>query len=348
MKGITTFTKGTILKLHRFSPEMRAVTIGVPWLHRVSAGELNVSHSLPDGTREKSMAAVRTLNDTILPVFHTFRPGPAFCVRAYTLAGAEATAERYYSASFAGRDIASPYSRMTMHTVETVIDLARDNPNTSARWQQDDIKEGMPIDLALALNLDGPLAPHFEIYQHASEHYDRSVELEDDALWPFMKFLLYGPGTGFVPFLYYIRYMAERKFGRVGDFSGADVVAVMCVKRHDELMFDEELREYEQTYPRNLRIVRIVTREQVPSWPLLRLRRPITRCPDRCPEDKKRHEWRRTSIVNMRALVELVPDLATRSLRVCGSHQAWYDIADGYTQCGYHDQLGAARRETWG
>lgn len=165
--------------------------------------------------------------------------------------------------------------------IETVVSKAPKDPNTSLYLQR--VKVGDEIEIRI------------ETGSHKLFINPRKdLELERDNWWPHQKFLFLGFGSGVAPHLSVIRYMAAMDLI-------PNTVFVVSAKNHERLIFHDELKRIEMSFP-NFFYLPFLTRILPENWDLT------------VPDDWYYYAGR----PNLAALVEIIPDISERHVRICG------------------------------
>jgi len=169
----------------------------------------------------------------------------------------------------------------TRRIVETVVSKAAKDPNTSLFLQR--VKVGDEIEIRI---------------ENGSRKLfinpRKDLKLERDNWWPHQKFLFLGLGSGVAPHLSVIRYMATMDFI-------PDSIFVVSAKNHERLIFHDELKKIALNFP-NFSYLPFLTRIPPENWDLA------------VPDDWHYYSGR----PNLAALVEAIPDISERHVRVCG------------------------------
>lgn len=169
--------------------------------------------------------------------------------------------------------------------IETVVSKALKDPNTSLHLQG--VKVGDEIEIRLE-------SGSRRLYINPR----KDLELEDDSWWPHQKFLFIGLGSGVAPHLSIVRYMA-------GMDLIPDAVFVVSAKNYKRLIFHDELKRIAIQFP-NFSYMPFLTRVLPENWDL------------GMPDDWRYYCGR----PNLAALVENIPDISERHVRICGGQGA--------------------------
>ncbi|MBI4471403.1 MAG: hypothetical protein HY646_01970 [Acidobacteria bacterium] len=215
-------------------------------------------------------------------------------------------------------------------TLETIINDTHDNSDTSWWWQTDGVKEGDTIGVRVDI---GQKSDCLTIHEHKIVDESKSLTLEPDSCWSTQKFVGVAFATGITPFLAHIRYMALFEFGRAFHRfdQGAHYVLIVSVRNPRQLMCHDELLELENRFPDNFRYHPVLTREWPDDWPYTRKR-----------IIKVDEEARR---VDLSSLLNIVPDLGDRHVRVCGGKAATGQLMRGLED--HHISPQSIKAEVW-
>jgi len=206
------------------------------------------------------------------------RPGNAFWLKLLGKASGELEMRAYSFSSVPRAPV-----------IETVVNKAVENPNTSWTFQE----------FTVGLELEARI----EIKNGAKNLFinpRKDLELEPDNWWHGKKFLFYGLGTGVTPHLSAVRYIAERGMD-------ADIIYVSSSKTRSRLIFHEELFMLEKRFPTNFRYLPFLTRENPENW------MHFTGRPTIAPFQSQDGFFKNPGLKN------LIPDLAERHIRICGA-----------------------------
>jgi hypothetical protein len=274
----------TITKLRRLNTgDLRSVELTLPDFLRVGEKE----HPIQDGMRPGAAFFAEPLSE----------PGAKHLHRLYTRSNCSVSAQRH---------------------LETIVNNAYDESDTSCWWQPEGPREGDTV----GIRVDADPSGHFlKVHEHKIRDESKCLTLERDSWWSEQSFVAAAFSTGITPFLAHIRYMALFEFGRAFRHfdRGAHYVLVVSLKTPRQLMCHEELVELEDRFPDNFRYHPVLTREWPDDWPYTRQR--IIKADAG------------TGRIDLSPLLNIVPDIEKRHLRLCGGKAA-------------NDQLVAGLRES--
>ena len=269
-------------------------------LKTLDPGELrSIELTLPDSLR---------IGEKEQPIEDGMRPGAAFLAeplgqrskkrqkRLYTRSNCSLSAQRH---------------------LETIVNDTHDESDTSWWWQTEGPKEGDTIGVRVDAD---PRVNVLKIHEHKISDQSKNLALEPDSWWSEQNFVAVAFSTGITPFLAHIRYMALFEFGRAFDHfdRGAHYVLIVSVKNPRQLMCHEELLQLEDRFPDNFRYHPVLTREWPDDWPYTRKR--IIRAEDG------------NGRVDLSPLLNVVPDIGDRHVRICGGKTATEQLLEGLQQ----------------
>jgi hypothetical protein len=260
-------------------------------LRRLEPGDLRLI--------ELTLPAFLTIDGKEHPIQDGMRPGSAFWIEPLNEHSKPQWQRLYFR---------SNCSINAGGALETIITDTYDESDTWSWWQTESIKEGD----VLGVRVEGDVAAlTFKIYEL------KNLALEPDSWWSEQDFVAIAFSTGIAPFLAQIRYMALFEFGRAFNrFSrGAHYVLVVSAKEPRQLICHEELLAVENRFPENFRYHPALTRQWAEDWPYTRNR-------------VVKMEAGRGRI-DMSPLVEVVPDIAQRHVRLCGGKEATSQVVKG-------------------
>jgi len=282
-------------------------------LKRLDPGELRtIELRLPDflrvGEKEK-------------PIQDGMRPGAAFLAeplgerskkrqkRLYTRSNCSVSAQRH---------------------LETVVNDTHDESDTLCWWQSGGLRVGDTVGVRVDAD---PQGNFLKVHERKILDQSKSLTLERDSWWSEQNFVAVAFSTGITPFLAHIRYMALFEFGRAfRRFDrGAHYVLIVSVKNPRQLMCHEELIELEDRFPDNFRYHPVLTREWPDDWPYTRKR------------ILKAEEG--TGRIDLLPLLNIVPDIERRHVRLCGGKAATDQLVQGLQE--YRISPHSVHAEVW-
>ncbi len=192
--------------------------------------------------------------------------------------------------------------------LETIITDTYDPSDTWSWWQTEGVREGD----AIAVRVEADLSGHV-----LKIHETKNLALEQDSWWLDQNFAAVAFSTGIAPFLAHIRYMSLFEFGRAFNRfgRGAHYVLIVSVKEPRQLICHEELLALEDRFPENFRYHPALTREWADDWPYTRNR--VIRME------------KESGRIDVSPLLDAVPDIERRHVRVCGGKEATAQLAKG-------------------
>jgi hypothetical protein len=261
------------------------------------------------------------------PIRDTMRPGNAFLARPMG-ARTGKPRRRMYTRSNCALTAARALETIINHTHEVKAD-------SSIWWQTEEPealrRQGGTIDVRVDFSPD---KSHLVLYENSRFCGPTNLRLEPDAEWPAMRFVGIALSTGITPFLAHLRYMETSAFGRGAVGPGCHFTLIACVRNPRQLMAHEELLGLERRYPGNFRYYPVLTREWPADWMYGRGR--VIRAAG--GEDAEAQ-------IDLRPLLQIVPDIERCHLRLCGSAPARDQLVQGLRQGGY--QVLSFRSEVW-
>lgn len=267
------------------------------------------------------------IGGTVYPIIDKMRPGTAFLAQPFGVRTGRQR-RRMYTRSNSSIDAKG--------VLQTIInDTHAEKADTSVWWQTDDVtafqSAGETIPVRVNFTPDGTaLVP----YENCSTIEDSNLRLESDDKWPTMRFVAIALSTGITPFLAHIRYMKALNFGRTEVGARVHYGLVVSVKNPRQLMAHQELRDVEAEFPEIFAYHPVLTREWPDDWAYGRGR--IMRVVDQQNGEQK---------IDLRPLLEIVPDIQNEHVRICGNKEACRQLKEGLTQHGVHPH--SFRAEAW-
>jgi ferredoxin-NADP reductase len=172
------------------------------------------------------------------------------------------------------------------------------------------------------------------LYENTAMCKESNLRLEPDGDWQKLQLVCVAFGTGITPFLAYIRYMAYQDWSQRNGESQSHMTLIASVRHEGHLMLHQELLALTERYPTHFRYVPVLTRTWRESWPFLTGRIIHTSV---TPAGKEQ--------VDLRPLLESVPDLSQSDLRVCGSVEACRQLQQGLREQNVSPRT--LRMESW-
>lgn len=267
------------------------------------------------------------IGGTVYPIIDEMRPGTAFLAKPF---GARTGRQRrrMYTRSNSSIDAKG--------VLQTIInDTHAEKADTSVWWQSDDVtafqSTGETIPVLLNLTPGGTaLVP----YENCSTIEDSNLRLESDDEWPTMCFVAIAFSTGITPFLSHICYMKALNFGRNGVCPGVHYSLVVSVKNPRQLMAHQELQEMAAEFPDNFVYHPVLTREWPDDW---------THSTGRIMRVTESHNGEQR--IDLNPLLEIVPDVQKKHIRLCGNKEACRQFTEGLKHCGLQPR--SFRAEAW-
>lgn len=244
------------------------------------------------------------------------RPGNAFLAKPWG-ARTGKTRRRMYSRSNCA--VTAPL------VLETIINHTHEaRADSSIWWQTDQVealhREGGTIDvLVVPTGEGGELA----LFQNSARCEPTNLRLEPDGEWEHMRVLALAFSTGITPFLAYVRYMAAVRFGRTGHQPGARFMLIASARTPRQLLEHEELLRLAHQFPDNFTYHPVLTREWPEGWAYGKGR--IIRAGG---------TGEGSDPVDLGPLREVVPDLESWHVRLCGNMVARKQLERGLRQSG--------------
>jgi hypothetical protein len=238
-----------------------------------------------------TLPAYLTINGKEHPVQDGMRPGSGFWI--------EPLQQLYFR---------SNCSIITQRHLETIIADTHDKSDTWSWWRTERVKEGDTV----GVQIEGDSRGHVFRIQES-----KALALEPDSWWSEHDFAAIAFSTGIAPFLAHVRYMALFEFGRAFNrFNrGAHYVLIVSAKDPHGLICHEELLALEDRFPENFRYHPALTREWADDWPYTRNR--VIRIE------------KESGRIDLSPLVDAVPDIERRHVRVCGGSEATSQLLKG-------------------
>lgn len=257
---------------------------------------------------ELTLPPAAEVDGTMYPVVDDLRAGTAFLAEPMG-ARTRRPQKRLYTRSNVG--LLSP------RVLQTVINRSHeDRADTSIWWQTEEVRLGTEVPVRVELDDAGEaLRP----YEHRIGDDEKNLKLEPDAWWRERRFLGLAFGTGLTPLVAHLRYMAAMRFGRSARHRGAHYSLVLSVRNPRQLMFHEELLGIRRAFPEHFDYHPVLTREWPGDWAYGtgRVVRTV-RCSDGL------------EVGDVSALLERVPDLETRHVRMCGGKACERQLREGF------------------
>lgn len=260
-------------------------------LRRLDPGDLRLI--------ELTLPSSLTIDGKELRIQDGMRPGSEFWIEPLNARNSDERQRLYFR------------SNCSIHAhgvLETIISDTYEESDTWSWWRTGGLREGD----AVGVRVEGDAGAHaFKIYEL------KKLALEPDSWWMKQDFVAIAFSTGITPFLAQIRYMGLFEFGRA--FSriaqGAHFVLVVSVREPRQLICHEELLAAEDRFPENFRYHPALTREWGDSWPYTRNR------------VIKMEEG--SGSIDISPLIDIVPDIERRHLRLCGGKEAISQVVKG-------------------
>ncbi|MBI3274094.1 MAG: hypothetical protein HYZ69_03030, partial [Candidatus Colwellbacteria bacterium] len=259
------------------------------------------------------------------PITDTMRPGTAFLAMPYG-ASTKKCQKRLYTRS----NVSVTESRV----LQTIINDTHNNADTSLWWQMSGTKKedeekiiGPIVGDTIFVRCDFS-SDKSELIVH--EHYVRkegeNLRLERDDWWQGKKFLGYALSTGITPFLAHLRYMAHVHFRRYIN-PNTHYALIVSAKNPMQLMYHHKLLALEKRFPEHFTYHPVLTRQWFHDWPYTRGRL--------IPKDT----------TDIHGLLNIVPDLKERHVRMCGNKVACEQLKKGLEESGIQPQ--SFKAEVW-
>jgi hypothetical protein len=259
----------------------------------------------------------------VYPLMDDMRPGTAFLAEPFG-ARTQKRQKRLYTRSNC--------SLTANRILQTIINDTHDpKADTSVWWQTEEVKLGDRMGVRVEFNGDGR---QLVVYEHRIKEENKSLKLEPDDWWLDKKFLGVGFSTGVTPLFAHVEYLAALHFGRTAKHPGAHYVLIVSVKNPKQLMFHDEFLALEKRFPENFRYHPVLTRQWPEDWPYTRGR--IVKAvqgPDG------------TETVTVDPLLQVVPDIEERHVRMCGNDTAERQLRAGFEQSGR--PVASFKAEVW-
>lgn len=288
-------------------------------LETIDAGEIRrVQLGLPDHI---------VVDGKSYPLVDSMRPGTAFMTKPWGSRTQKIKRRMYTRSNIAATEPG---------ILETFInDTHGDRSDTSTWWQSDEayrwFTQGKTLDVRVTIDLKAGVAYP---YENASLVKSTNLRLEEDGIWENLPLCLIAFGTGITPFLSYIRYMVNWATNNPARGIHPPVTLIASARHEIQLILHQELMATADRFSDWLHYFPVLTRTWPTDWKQTTGR--IIR--EECLEGD-------TSRIDVSPLLELVPDLSQRHLRVCGNTQACRHITVGLANHGCHPL--SMRSESW-
>jgi hypothetical protein len=288
-------------------------------VHTIDLGEIRaIALTLPD-TYE--------IEGKRYPIRDTIRPGNAFLARPTGMRTGKIR-RRMYTRSNCALSGERVLETIINHTHEEKAD-------TSVWWQCEQVetlhRTGGTIDVRVEMNSDGTA---LNISENSADCKPSNLRLEPDDQWPRMRTLAIALSTGITPFLAHLCHMRAHGFGRTAEQPGCRFFLIASVRHHRQLMEHEKLLELQREFPDNFRYYAVLTREWPTEWQygkgrIIKTSGPVGKVVE----------------VDLRPLLDLVPDIDQWHVRLCGGASARDQLMQGLLNRGI--RLPSFRSEVW-